>query len=43
VDTRHFFAVVGEREGERELGYPLGFGAGDDLEGFDDAGNRLVL
>ena len=43
VDAGDLAAAVGEGEGEGELGDALGLGAGDDLEGLDDAGDTLVL
>lgn len=43
VDTGDLLSVVRKSKAERELGDALGLGAGDDLEGLDDAGNRLVL
>lgn len=43
VDARHLGAAVGEGEGKGELGDALRLGAGDDLEGLDDARDALVL
>ena len=43
VDARDLLAVVGQGEGEGELGDALRLGAGDDLEGLDDPGHGLVL
>ena len=43
VDAGDLLAVVGEREGESELGDALRLLAGDDLERLDDAVDRLVL
>lgn len=43
VDAGNLLAVVGEGEVEGELGDALRLGAGDDLEGLDDAGDGLVL
>ena len=43
VDAGNLAAVVGQGEGEGELGDALGLGAGDDLERLDDAGDGLVL
>ena len=43
VDTGDLLPVVGEGEGEGELGDALGLSAGDDLEGLDDARYALVL
>jgi hypothetical protein len=43
VDAGDLLAVVGERKGEGELGDALRLLAGDDLERFDDAADRLVL
>lgn len=43
VDAGDLAAVVGQGEGEGELGDALGLGAGDYLEGLDDAGDGLVL
>lgn len=43
VDAGDLLAAVGEGEGEGELGNALRLGAGDDLEGLDDAGDALVL
>lgn len=43
VDASDLLAVVGQGEGEGELGDALRLEAGDDLEGLDDARNALVL
>lgn len=43
VDAGDLLAAVGEGKGEGELGDALRLGAGDDLEGLDDAGDALVL
>lgn len=43
VNAGNLLAVVGQGEGEGELGNALGLGAGDDLEGLDDAVDGLVL
>lgn len=43
VDASNLLAAVGEGEAEGELGNALRLGAGDDLEGLDDAGDTLVL
>ena len=43
VDAGNLLATIGEGEAESELGNSLRLGAGDDLEGLDDAGNALVL
>jgi len=43
VDAGNLAAVVGQGEGEGELGDALRLGAGDDLERLDDAGDGLVL
>ena len=38
-----FLPAVGQGEGKGEFGDSLGFGAGDDLKGFDDTADGLVL
>lgn len=43
VDASNLGAAVGEGKGEGEAGNALRLGAGDDLEGLDDAGDALVL
>ena len=43
VNASDLLAVVGKGEAERELGDALGLGLGDDLEGFDNAVDGLVL
>lgn len=43
VDASDLGAAVGESKGECEFGDALRLGAGDDLEGLDDAGDTLVL
>lgn len=43
VDAGHLGAAVGEGEAKGEAGDALRLGAGDDLEGLDDAGDGLVL
>lgn len=43
VDDGDLLAVVGQGKGKGELGNALRLGPGDDLEGLDDAGDRLVL
>lgn len=43
VDTGDLLAVIGEGEAECEFGDALGLGAGDDLEGLDDAADGFVL
>lgn len=43
MDTSDLLAIVRQREAERELCDALALGAGDDLEGLDDAVDGLVL
>lgn len=43
VNAGDLLAVVGQSEVEGELGDALRLGAGDDLKGLDDTGDRLVL